>query len=89
MSQVLAHPTVRVLTHRDWNSTTEAISASVPMVAVPRWSDQAMNANVLMCARGSGSVDGVVERGKVEQCVREVMEREEYWRNTGKWREMA
>uniref|UniRef100_J3MUX3 UDP-glycosyltransferases domain-containing protein n=1 Tax=Oryza brachyantha TaxID=4533 RepID=J3MUX3_ORYBR len=76
-----------------------AISAGVPMVAVPRWSDQTMNAKYIadiwrvgVRARrsgGGGVVDGLVERGEVERCVREVMEREEYRRNAGKWREMA
>ncbi|XP_040383023.1 UDP-glycosyltransferase 79-like [Oryza brachyantha] len=98
--EVLAHPAVGCfVTHCGWNSTTEAISAGVPMVAVPRWSDQTMNAKYIadiwrvgVRARrsgGGGVVDGLVERGEVERCVREVMEREEYRRNAGKWREMA
>ncbi|KAL0318402.1 UNVERIFIED_CONTAM: UDP-glycosyltransferase 74E2 [Sesamum angustifolium] len=35
------------LTHRRWNSTLEALSLGVLIVAVPQWSDQSMNAKFI------------------------------------------
>ncbi|KAL5222751.1 hypothetical protein ABZP36_027464 [Zizania latifolia] len=93
--EVLAHSAVGCfVTHCGWNSTVEGISAGVPMVAMPRWSDQAMNAKYIadvwrVGARARRGRDGVVGRGEVERCVREVMEREEYRRNAAKWRDRA
>ncbi|CAD6268854.1 unnamed protein product [Miscanthus lutarioriparius] len=43
--RVLAHPSVGCfVTHCWWNSTLEAVVCGVPMVAVPSWSDQPVNA---------------------------------------------
>ena len=80
---VLAHPSVGCfVTHCGWNSAVEALAAGVPMVAVPQWSDQPMNAmcvedvwRVGVRARPAPGV-AVVRSGEVERCVREVMEGE-------------
>uniref|UniRef100_A0A0D9XP02 RING-type domain-containing protein n=1 Tax=Leersia perrieri TaxID=77586 RepID=A0A0D9XP02_9ORYZ len=38
---VLAHPSIGCfVTHCGWNSTLESLALSVPMVAIPNWSDQ-------------------------------------------------
>ncbi|RVW74727.1 UDP-glycosyltransferase 74D1 [Vitis vinifera] len=43
--EVLAHKSVgRFMTHCGWNSTLEAMSLGVPMIAMPRFSDQTTNA---------------------------------------------
>lgn len=96
--EVLAHPAVGCfVTHCGWNSTLEAISLGVPMVAVPRWSDQPTNAKYVEEVWGVGvrareDGEGVIGREEVERCVREVMEGErgkEARRNALKWKELA
>ncbi|TVU08895.1 hypothetical protein EJB05_42322, partial [Eragrostis curvula] len=78
--EVLAHPSVGCFfTHCGWNSTVEALSVGVPMVAMPHWSDQTTNAKYIQdvwCVgmRISPDTKGVVRREEVERCVREVME---------------
>ncbi|CAL5441276.1 unnamed protein product [Camellia sinensis] len=94
---VLAHRAVGCfVTHCGWNSTLEGLSLGVPMVAVPQWSDQPMNAKyveevwkVAVRARKDG---GVVRREELEVCIREVMVGErsdEIRRNVSMWRELA
>ncbi|KAL5058685.1 hypothetical protein RYX36_030289, partial [Vicia faba] len=36
------------VTHCGWNSTFEAISLGVPIVAMPQWSDEAINAKFIL-----------------------------------------
>lgn len=46
--EVLRHNSVGCfVTHCGWNSTTEAMAAGVPMIAVPQWTDQPMNARLI------------------------------------------
>ncbi|BAF25598.1 Os09g0518000 [Oryza sativa Japonica Group] len=100
--EVLAHAAVGCfVTHCGWNSTVEALSAGVPMVAVPQWSDQTTNARYIedvwrvgVRVRGGGGGDGgaVVRREEVERKVREVMEGErskEFMRNAASWSSKA
>ncbi|CAL5353344.1 unnamed protein product [Camellia sinensis] len=47
--QVLAHKAVGCfVTHCGWNSTLEALSLGVPMVAMSQWTDQSTNAKYVM-----------------------------------------
>ncbi|CAL5082387.1 unnamed protein product [Urochloa decumbens] len=96
--EVLAHPAVGCfLTHCGWNSTMEGMGAGVPMVAMPHWSDQTMNAKYIadvwrVGVRVCPNERGVVRKEEVERCVREVMEGErstEYRQNATNWKEKA
>ncbi|KAF3341050.1 crocetin glucosyltransferase 2-like isoform X2 [Carex littledalei] len=95
---VLAHRAVGCfLTHCGWNSTVEALSLGVPMVAFPQWTDQPMNAKYVECVwevgvRTQRNGAGLVSREEVERCVKEVMQGErceEYRRNSQKWSNKA
>ncbi|OEL22033.1 UDP-glycosyltransferase 74E2 [Dichanthelium oligosanthes] len=80
--EVLAHPSVGCfVTHCGWNSTLEAITAGVPIVAMPHWSDQPTNAKYVQDAwrvgvRVLADSQGVTRREEVDRCVRHVMEGE-------------
>ncbi|KAL7219520.1 hypothetical protein ACSBR2_012556 [Camellia fascicularis] len=83
--------------HCGWNSTVEALSLGVPMVAIPQWTDQLTNAKFVQDVWKVGvrvKVDekGIVRREEVEACIREVMEGEkgkEMKENAEKWRDAA
>ncbi|KAJ9187229.1 hypothetical protein P3X46_002713 [Hevea brasiliensis] len=86
------------LTHCGWNSTIEAMSLGVPMVAMPLWSDQPVNAKLVEDVWKVGirvKVDeekGIVPRDEIEFCIREIMEGEkgkEVKKNVEKWSELA
>ncbi|TVU45600.1 hypothetical protein EJB05_05090, partial [Eragrostis curvula] len=99
--EVLAHPAVGCfVTHCGWNSTLEALSFGVPMVALGLWTDQPMNAfNVerawaagVRARRDAGT--GMFLRGEVERCVRAVMDGDGKGARAvreaaGKWRDKA
>ncbi|KAF7013444.1 hypothetical protein CFC21_027529 [Triticum aestivum] len=96
--EVLAHKaTGCFLTHCGWNSTTEALVAGVPMVAMPRSADQPTTAKYVESAWGIGvgmhtDEKGLVRREEVERCIRKVMDGEgkvEYRKNATKWMKMA
>ncbi|CAN1236018.1 Mogroside IE synthase [Linum grandiflorum] len=95
--EVLEHEAVGCfVTHCGWNSTLEALSLGVPMVAMPQWSDQATNAKYIegvwkMGVRCERNEQGIVKREVVEKCLREVMEGEqgnEMKRNSEKWKKL-
>ncbi|KAI8013884.1 UDP-glycosyltransferase 74E2 [Camellia lanceoleosa] len=95
---VLAHRAIGCfVTHSGWNSTLEALSLGVPMVAMPQCTDQTTNAKYVMDVWGMGvraqcDERGMVRREEVEGCIREVMEGErgnENRRNAMKWGELA
>ncbi|XP_044969308.1 UDP-glucosyltransferase UGT13248-like [Hordeum vulgare subsp. vulgare] len=93
--EVLAHrATGCFLTHCGWNSTTEAIVAGVPMVAIPQWADQPTAAKYVESTWGIGlrarrDEKGLVTREEVERCIKEVMGGEEYKRNSCMWMQKA
>ncbi|XP_057957038.1 UDP-glycosyltransferase 74F2-like [Malania oleifera] len=97
--KVLSSPAVGCFfTHCGWNSTMEALSFGVPMVAMPQWTDQPTNAKFIADVWKVGvraKVDkesGIVGREEVERCIREVMEGEsgeEMKRNAEKWKDLT
>ncbi|OEL22032.1 UDP-glycosyltransferase 74E2 [Dichanthelium oligosanthes] len=97
--EVLAHRAVGCfLTHCGWNSTAEALVTGVPMVAVPQWTDQPMNAEYVEAVWRVGvrvrpaAADGLVRRGEVARGIGEVMDGErsgEFRSNAAAWMEKA
>ncbi|XP_050235950.1 UDP-glycosyltransferase 74F2-like [Mercurialis annua] len=96
--QILASEAIGCFfTHSGWNSTIEALSLGVPMVAMPQWTDQPPNAKLVedvwkVGIRVRVNEEGFVTREEVEGCIRVVMESEkgkEMRRNGVKWRELA
>ncbi|KAH7858928.1 hypothetical protein Vadar_029452 [Vaccinium darrowii] len=83
--------------HCGWNSTIEALSLGVPMVAMPQWTDQTTNAKFVQDVWKVGirvkmDEKGIVRRKEVETCIREVMEGErgkEMKENGIKWKAWA
>ncbi|KAL5562262.1 hypothetical protein UlMin_032009 [Ulmus minor] len=96
--EVLANESIGCfVTHCGFNSTLEAISLGVPMVAMPQWTDQSTNAKYIEDVWGVGiraqlDEKGIVRRKVVETCIREVMVGEkgkEIKKNVIKWRDLA
>nr|CAN67246.1 hypothetical protein VITISV_008681 [Vitis vinifera] len=96
--KVLAHKAVGCfLTHCGWNSTLEALSLGVPMVAMPQFSDQTTNAKFIedvwrVGVRVKADEKGIVKRQEIEMCIKEIMEGErgnEMKRNAERWKELA
>ncbi|KAL1333222.1 hypothetical protein HN51_061978 [Arachis hypogaea] len=81
-ANVLMHPAVACfVSHCGWNSTLEAVTAGVPIVALPNWSDQPTNAKLVEDVFKTGvrmrigeEEDGVASAEEVERCITEVME---------------
>ncbi|KAK4717627.1 hypothetical protein R3W88_015965 [Solanum pinnatisectum] len=95
---VLSHQAIGCfMTHCGWNSTLEALSLGVPMVAIPIWTDQCTNAKYVMDIwemgiKAQANEKGVVKQQVVEYCIKEVMEGErgkEIRKNATKWREVT
>ncbi|KAK6781580.1 hypothetical protein RDI58_019376 [Solanum bulbocastanum] len=96
--QVLEHESIGCfLTHCGWNSTLEAISLGVPMVAMPHWSDQPTNTKLVqdvweMGVRAKQDDKGIVRRDVIEECIKLVMEEDKgklIRENAKKWKELA
>lgn len=96
--EVLSHRAVGgFVTHGGWNSTLEALSLGVPMVVMPRWTDQTTNAKLIadlwrIGVRVKSDGNGVVTREEVTARVNDVMQGEsgrEIRRNAVRWKEMV
>ncbi|KAE8718293.1 UDP-glycosyltransferase 74E1 [Hibiscus syriacus] len=95
---VLSHRAVGCfMTHCGWNSTLEALSIGVPMIAMPQWTDQMTNAKFVVDVwevgiRVKKDGNGIITKEEIQRCVREVMEGErslDIKRNSEKWRKLA
>ncbi|ESR60478.1 hypothetical protein CICLE_v10018164mg, partial [Citrus x clementina] len=95
---VLAHEaTGCFLTHCGWNSTLEALSLGVPMVAMPLWTDQSTNSKYVMDVWKMGlkvpaDEKGIVRREAIAHCISEILEGKrdkEIKQNADKWRNFA
>ncbi|CAI0421701.1 unnamed protein product [Linum tenue] len=94
--EVLAHAsTVCFVTHCGWNSTIEALSMGVPMVAVPQFADQPTNAKFVEDVWGvgrDGEEKAMARSEEIEWGVVEVMEGERakgIRKNAEKWKTLA
>nr|5U6N_A Chain A, UDP-glycosyltransferase 74F2 [Arabidopsis thaliana]5U6N_B Chain B, UDP-glycosyltransferase 74F2 [Arabidopsis thaliana]5V2J_A Chain A, UDP-glycosyltransferase 74F2 [Arabidopsis thaliana]5V2J_B Chain B, UDP-glycosyltransferase 74F2 [Arabidopsis thaliana] len=97
--QVLSNKAIGCfLTHCGWNSTMEALTFGVPMVAMPQWTDQPMNAKYIQDVWKAGvrvkteKESGIAKREEIEFSIKEVMEGErskEMKKNVKKWRDLA
>ncbi|GLU03045.1 hypothetical protein SLE2022_202640 [Rubroshorea leprosula] len=96
--EMLSHRAIGCfVTHCGWNSTLEGLSLGVPMVGVPKWTDQLTDAKYIEEIWGVGvrareDEHGIVRRGELIKCLKEVMEGErskEIKKNAGKWKELA
>ncbi|KAK8605981.1 hypothetical protein V6N13_102745 [Hibiscus sabdariffa] len=98
--KVLTHPSVSCfVSHCGWNSTVEALSCGVPIIAFPQWGDQVTNAvylvdvfktGVRMC-RGEAE-NRIVPREEVAKCFLEATtgpKASELKSNALKWKEAA
>ncbi|XVF29641.1 hypothetical protein REPUB_Repub15cG0139400 [Reevesia pubescens] len=96
--EVLAHKAVGCfMTHCGWNSTLEALSLGVPMVALPQWTDQTTNAKFVadvwhVGIRARIDDKGIINKEEIEWCIREIMEGDKskgLKRNSEKWKKLA
>ncbi|XP_071729778.1 UDP-glycosyltransferase 74G1-like [Rutidosis leptorrhynchoides] len=95
---VLAHESVGCfVTHCGFNSTLEAVSLGVPVVAMPQWTDQTTNAKCLEDIWSVGvrvKVDdkGIVRRDNIVSCIKEIINGERgkiAQLNASRWKDLA
>lgn len=74
--EVLAHSSVGAFwTHNGWNSTLESICEGVPMICMPCFTDQRVNARYVsdVWRVGLQLENGNLERGEIEKLIRRLM----------------
>lgn len=98
--EVLSHPSVGIfMSHCGWNSTLEALSLGVPVLALGVWTDQTTNSKFVADVWKAGvrmikGEDGTVGRDEIERCMRMAVDKtskagEELRKNAVKWKELA
>lgn len=93
--EVLANDSIGCfITHCGWNSTLEALSLGVPMVAIPQWSHQSTNAKFVegvweMGIRARTDKKGVVREEEIVRCIKHAMEDEGIKRSAKTWKRLA
>ncbi|GLT33413.1 hypothetical protein SLA2020_080070 [Shorea laevis] len=96
--RVLAHEAVGCfITHCGWNSTLEALSLGVPMVAMPQGSDQPTNAKFVedvwkVGIRVRMDENGIIRKEEIERCIKEVREGEKRMdirSNSKRWKKLS
>ncbi|CAJ2643950.1 unnamed protein product [Trifolium pratense] len=73
--QVLKHPAVGAFwTHNGWNSTLESVCEGVPMICMPSFGDQKINAKYASDVWKVGlQLENKLERGEIEKVIRKLM----------------
>lgn len=93
--QVLSHNAVACfVTHCGWNSTIEALSLGVSMVAVPQWVDQTTNAKFVadvwkVGARVKMNGEGIATKEELETSIGHVVQGDEIKHNSMKFNKLA
>ncbi|XP_057975603.1 mogroside IE synthase-like [Malania oleifera] len=96
--EVLAHHAIGCfISHCGWNSSVEALSFGVPVIGMPRFLDQMVNAHFLEQAWGVGvnpraNEEGFVTGEEIDRCIREVMDGERgqaIKSNAIQWKQLA
>ncbi|CAI9777089.1 unnamed protein product [Fraxinus pennsylvanica] len=97
-TEVLTHRAVACfMTHCGWNSTLEALSSGVPLIAMPQCVDQTTNAKLIedvfrVGIRTKADENGLVRREEIEMCIKQVIQGEKgkkLKQSAGKWKELA
>ncbi|KAK2366683.1 UDP-glycosyltransferase 74G1 [Trifolium repens] len=96
--EVLTHEAVGCfVTHCGWNSTLEAVSIGVPLIAMPQWTDQVTNAKLIadvwkMGVRAVADEKEIVRSETIKNCIKELIETEkgsEIRKSALKWKNLA
>lgn len=96
--EVLSHPSVGCFfSHCGWNSLLESITAGVPIITYPQWTDQPTNAKLVthvlrVGVRITRDEEGGLSSAEVAKCIEEVMSgrrSEEFKKNATELKRMA